>query len=162
MKNPAYYRYDIEELREYTGYTVSAVVFLFAAGIGFASANYFMSAMFGVLGLIFTVSVVCLYHDLIQTIDEIEGFFVHFGLIYFLKFALCFVSGISLARQQYLECIAGVCIIAVLSVMLIYGYRDMLREKCRIEAGEYTFNRLSNNLNIYNHDITGSCLRGTL
>lgn len=129
-------RYDREELREYISQTIVAVILLWTAGFAFEAENKILAATTGFLGLIFAISVIHHYYTLIISIDEIEGFISHLGLLYFMKFGLCFTSGIVFARSQYIECLAGIFIITIFSVMLIYGYRDMLVEIRRSESGE--------------------------
>lgn len=141
MDKQSQYRYDVEAYREYVAYTLTSMVFLCAAGISSGTTHQLVAVVVGILGLVFAIVVLFQYHHLIQSIDEIEGFFSHFGVIYFMKFSFCFIAGVTFVRQQYIECIASVFIAAILSIMLIYGYRDMLKEKFRIEAGERTVYR---------------------
>lgn len=126
--------YDVERFNEYIRHTLSAILLLFMAGFLFESVNATISVVIGVIGLIFAVVVIYHYYTLIQAIDEIEGFFSHFGVIYCIKFSVCVGSGVALSRHHYAECLCGIFIVAILSFMLVYGYRDMLREHRRSGA----------------------------
>ncbi len=137
MKNIVHIRYDVEDLREYICHTLSAIFMLSASGLSFEFGNHLLTVILGIFGLFFAASVIQKYHATINSIDEIEGFFSHFGLIFFIKFALCFGSGITFAREQFIESIAALFIISILCVMMIFGYRDMLREINRNQIGEY-------------------------
>ncbi len=141
MMNRPYNRYDTEALREYIGYTIVAVIFLFVTGFNFVFEYYYIAFVFGLFALIFAIVVILHYYELIQSVDEIEGFFTHFGLIFFMKFSLSFGAGYAFARQQYLECAGAVLMAAILSGMVISGYRDMLKEKYRMEMGERPVSR---------------------